>query len=87
MLQLKLNKKVAMETESIPFVEDPGVKSHESTNIKGRHYVNLPRVVTDNAPSILEYIDNEISILNKKISLLETERDCVTRLLEVVSRS
>ncbi len=88
MLQLKLNnKKVAPEMESVAFVEDANVKTEESTNIKGRHYVNLPRAVSDNAPSILEYIDNEISTLNKKISLLQTERECVIRLLEVVTKS
>jgi hypothetical protein len=92
MLQLKLNKKDKQNAElaeSIPTIVDPNVnvEPETSTVIKGRHYVNLTRVITDNAPSVLEYIDNEISILTKKISLLEAERSCVVRLLAVAEES
>lgn len=89
MLQLKLRKNDTPQTESVSIVVDSNVEaeSQPSTVIKGKHYVNLPRVITDNAPSILEYIDNEISIYSKKISLLEAERGCVVRLLEVASEA
>ena len=47
-------------------------------------YVNLPRIVIDHSPLVIEYLDNEISNLKRKIEKLEAERLLVSKLYQVI---
>lgn len=85
-----IKKKEESQKQEIFTVVDPSVQglpdNNDSVSMSSLRYVNLPRIVLDNSPPILEYLNNEISALNQKISLLEKERDLVLKLLDVVER-
>jgi hypothetical protein len=51
---------------------------------KAGSYVNLQCIVNDHSPLVIEYLDNEIANLKRKISTLEKERTLVSQLYQVI---
>lgn len=74
----------AESTTSAP----PEIKP-ESEKISHRPavYVNLPRIVRDNGPATLEYLNNEIRKHKEKIASLENDRDELNSLLRSLNVS
>jgi hypothetical protein len=50
-------------------------------------YVNLECIVADHSPLVMEYLDNEITNLKRKLSNLEKERSLVAQLFQVVQNA
>jgi hypothetical protein len=79
MIQLFKPKKqeVSVTTEAI-------TKMSTTQQKRSGSYVNLECIVNDHSVLVMEYLDNEIANLKRKISNLENERSLVSELFQVV---
>lgn len=88
MLKLFIKDELLTKKDAVPEVTTSNKEINVSTVIPDKsknhiNYVNLGRIIKDNSPLVLEYLDNEITILKKKIALLEEERLLVDKLFQV----
>jgi hypothetical protein len=70
--------------QEVVVTKHDAVKVSTTQQNRSGSYVNLECIVNDHSLLVMEYLDNEIANLKRKISNLEKERSLVSELYQVV---